>query len=77
MTAAHAAPITTIATADVRGESHALMVAHREDAQRIYRAAIAGGLTKGQALTKAARAIKAGRRAQIQRDAELASVAAG
>jgi hypothetical protein len=76
MTVAHAAPTTTIATRDALGESHALMVAHRDDAERIYKAALAGGLSHAEALLKAGRAIKAGQRAQIQHRAELAHATA-
>jgi hypothetical protein len=77
MTAAHAAPITTIATADVQGESHSLMVENTERARSIYVAARAGGLSKGEALRKAGPAIKAAQLAQIKHRAELAYATAG
>jgi len=60
-------------TAELAGvpEARVLMSGHRDEAQRIYDAALAGGLTVSEALTKAGRAIRAGQRARVQWLAEV------
>ena len=71
MPSGHAVPITTITTGDVLCESHGFMVGHREEAQRILDKELKAGLPGREALAKAGRAIRAGRRAQIMHLAEL------
>ena len=71
MTSIHAAPMSTITTDDVARDPRALMVGHREEAQRILDKALKAGLPQAEALAKAGRAIRAGRRAQIMHLVEL------
>ena len=72
MNSGHAAPVpTTIADGDVLTESHALMVGHREEAQRILDRELNAGMPPRSALARAARAIKAGSRALAMHRAEL------
>jgi hypothetical protein len=52
------------------------MLAHRSEAERLFKAALRGGLSRGEALTKASRPIQAARRAQVMYRAELAHVSA-
>lgn len=56
-------------------ESRVLMSEHRDEAQRVYLAALAGGLSPSEALRKAARPLKAGSRARVQWLAELGASA--
>lgn len=72
MSQAHAAPVpTTIADGEVLTESHALMVGHRERAQRILDRELKAGMPPKSALLKAAGAIKAASRARVMHLAEL------
>jgi hypothetical protein len=71
MNVSHAVPMSTITSGDVICESHGLMVGHREEAQRILDRELNAGISPRQALAKAGRAIRAGRRAQIMHLAEL------
>ncbi len=76
MHSGHAAPVPRIAAGSGAVESRGLMLAHRTEAQRLFEAALQGGLSHGQALAKASRAIRAARRAQVMYRAELAHACA-
>lgn len=71
----NAAPADSLLAGTGLGEQHALMSAHRTEAQRVYDAARAGGLSPAEALSKASRSIRAGQRAQIKHRAELEAAA--
>lgn len=77
MSSIHAAPVlTTITDGEVLTESHALMVGHRERAQRIYDRELKAGMPPKSALLKAAGAIRAASRARVMHLAELPYVTA-
>lgn len=72
MSSVHAAPVqTTITDGEVLTDSHALMVGHREEAQRILDRELKAGMPPRSALAMAGRAIKAASRARVMHLAEL------
>lgn len=72
MPQAHAVPVsTTINDGEVLTDSHALMVGHREEAQRILDRELKAGMPPRSALAMAGRAIKAASRARVMHLAEL------
>lgn len=72
MTTTHAAPVpTTITDGEALTDSHALMVGHREEAQRILDRELRAGMPPKSALAMAGRAIKAASRARVMHLAEL------
>lgn len=76
MHSAQAAPVgITILADNGLGESKSLIALHRSEAERIYRSALKGGLSKPEALAKAARPIRAAQRAQILHRANLEAAA--
>jgi hypothetical protein len=77
MSQAHAAPVpTTITDGEVLTESHALMVGHREEAQRIIDRELKAGMPPKSAIFRARGAIKAASRARVMHLAELPFVTA-
>lgn len=71
MSCTHADPSTTIAPGDPLGQYHALMVSHTSEAEAIIAAALDGGLSRSEALAKAARPIRAAQRARALHLVEL------
>jgi hypothetical protein len=72
MSSSHAAPLsTTITDGEALTDSQALMVGHREEAQRILDRELKAGMPPKSALAMAGRAIKAASRARVMHLAEL------